>query len=161
MKKFLSGVLILTLCFSFVACGSQSKADTVGEKLRADFIKAAANKDASAQEIVDAIIADPVLDIAVSSNEVEEGLLTGFDNVEFSDFLEAVQFGPMISGIPFIGYVFVLDEEDGDADGFVKALKDNANPRWNVCTEADEVIAEKSGNKVFFLMCPKSFDEEE
>ena len=55
--------------------------------------------------------------------------------------------------IPFVGYIFVLDA-DADAEAFVQTLKDNADPRWNICTEADETIAEHVGNTVFFVMCP-------
>jgi len=39
-------------------------------------------------------------------------------------------------------------------------LKDNANPRWNICTEAEETVVGSVDNKVFFVMCPKSFETE-
>ena len=67
-------------------------------------------------------------------------------------------FAPMMGTIPFVGYVFAL--EDGtDAAAFVKTLEDNGNLRWNICTEAEEMIVEAEGNNVLFLMCPKSFEE--
>ena len=66
-------------------------------------------------------------------------------------------FAPMIGTIPFVGYVFTL-AEGADAEAFVKTLSDNANPRWNICTEAEDTIIEAVGNKVFFLMCPKSLE---
>ena len=44
---------------------------------------------------------------------VEPGLLTGFGNTEITGFKEGVMFAPMIGTIPFVGYVFVL--EDGVA----------------------------------------------
>ena len=70
----------------------------------------------------------------------------------FSDAL----FMGMISA--FVGYVFEL--ADGtDVDEFKSTLKDSANLRWNICVEAEELIVENDGNKVFFLMCPKSFEE--
>ena len=64
----------------------------------------------------------------------------------------------MIGSIAFIGYVFEL--EDGvDAKSFVADLRNNANKRWNICVEADEMATSVVGNKVFFVMCPSQFEE--
>ena len=68
-------------------------------------------------------------------------------------------FAPMIGTIPFVGYIFVL-EEGTDVDGFKSTLETNADPRWNICTEADETIVDSVGNTVFFLMSPNTFEEE-
>ena len=38
--------------------------------------------------------------------------------------------------------------------------KKSANPRWNICTEADELIVENKGDKVVVIMTPESFEEE-
>jgi len=89
---------------------------------------------------------------------VEEGFLTGFDNAEIKGFSSGHMFAPAIGTIAFVGYAFEL-AEGTDADAFVKMLKNSANPRWNICTEAEQTIVEKNGNKVFFLMCPKSLEE--
>ena len=88
---------------------------------------------------------------------VEEGLLTGFGNTEVIGFQEGIMFAPMIGSIPFVGYVFTL-EEGTDIDSFVGLLEENADPRWNICTEAEETIVEPSDNMVFFLMCPSQFE---
>ena len=69
-------------------------------------------------------------------------------------------FGPAIGTIPFVGYVFVL-EDGADVEGFKTTLKDNANLRWNICTMAEEMVCESEGNTVFFLMCPTSFEQPE
>jgi len=67
-------------------------------------------------------------------------------------------FQPMIGSIAFIGYVFEL--EDGvSASDFAANLKQNANMRWNICVEAEETVTSVAGNKVFFVMCPKQFEE--
>ena len=50
-------------------------------------------------------------------------------------------------------------EEGADVEGFVQTLTDNADPRWNICTEAEETVVEVCGDKVFFLMCPKTLEE--
>lgn len=89
---------------------------------------------------------------------VEEGLLNGFGNTEVTGFSEGVMFAPMIGSIPFVGYVFTL-EEGADAETFMQSLKDSADLNWNICTAADEMTVEQSGNKVFFLMSPLNFSE--
>jgi len=88
----------------------------------------------------------------------EEGLLWGFDNYEVKGFKSGAVFMPMIGSIPFVGYVFTLDE-GADVDAFMQTLKDNADPRWNICTEAEETIIESADNMVFFVMCPAQFEE--
>ena len=90
---------------------------------------------------------------------VEPGFLTGFDNTEIKGFKEGAMFAPMIGTIPFVGYVFTLDDSTNASD-FISTLKSAANLRWNICTSADEMVTGSAGNKVFFVMCPKSFDQE-
>lgn len=182
MKKFLATLIIATLCVSFTACGGNNSnaadngtnnsentsveapadtvADTVGTKLAADFkSQVAANDSASALEIADAILMNEVINFGGASMEVEPGLLNGFNNAEITGFSEGAMFAPMIGSIPFVGYIFTL--EDGtDVAAFMDNLKTNADLRWNICTEADEMVVENAGNKVFFVMCPTNFDEE-
>ena len=90
---------------------------------------------------------------------IEPGMQMGFDNAEITGFSEGALFAPMIGTIPFIGYVFIL-EDGADVDAFKETLKSNANPRWNICTEAEETVVESVDNKVFFVMCPAAFEEE-
>ena len=87
----------------------------------------------------------------------EEGWLNGFDK-EITGFTEGTMFSPMIGSIPFVGYVFRL-KEAGEADGFVRTLRENGNLRWNVCTQADEMVTETVGDTVLFIMSPLSFDD--
>ncbi|MDI9243016.1 hypothetical protein [Fusibacillus kribbianus] len=131
---------------------------TVGQTLLADFEKQM-TEDAGkgAQAIADALITNPIIPFAGASMAVEPGLLTGFGNAEITGFQEGVMFSPMIGTIPFVGYIFVL-EDDADIDGFTGLLKDNADLRWNICTEAEELVVHSVGNTVFFVMCPKSFE---
>lgn len=90
---------------------------------------------------------------------VEPGLLSGFDNYEVTGFEEGATFGPMMGSIPFVGYVFKLPA-DADVDAFMTGLKDNANMRWQICVEAEELIAEADGSTVFFLMTKKNLNKE-
>lgn len=128
---------------------------TVGDTLAAVW---RANSSKSAEEIANAVISHSSIQFMGGVVPVEEGLLTGFDNAEIKGFKNGYMFAPAIGTIPFVGYVFEL-ADGANADAFVNTLKSSANPRWNICTNAEQTIVEKSGNKVFFLMCPKSFEE--
>lgn len=131
---------------------------TVGNILLADFKAKAASSNALS--LAESLVANPVMaDIMAGAMEVEPGFLTGFDNNEITGFKSGAVFMPMIGTIPFVGYVFEL--EDGtDASSFISNLKSSANLRWNICTTADEMVSGSVGNKVFFVMCPTSFDQE-
>ena len=130
MKKIITLTLVAAMLLAFVSCGNAEKAPeettdkieqnentndtteetksegTVGETLLADF-KANATKDP--QSIADAVLANPVLGFMPATMPVEEGFLNGF-NEEIKGFKEGVMFGPAIGTIPFVGYVFVLDD---------------------------------------------------
>ena len=134
----------------------QETAKTVGNKLLAEF-KSKANSG-SALSIAESLANGGSLPFMAGAMEVEPGLLSGFDNAEITGFKSGAVFQPMIGSIAFIGYVFEL--EDGvSAKDFIANLKSSANLRWNICVEAEEMVAGSSGNKVFFVMCPKQFEE--
>ena len=162
MKKTIAIILAALMMLAMAACGTGTSAPaetdpaptTVGTKLLADFRTMA---DKTPQEIADALLTNEVIQFMPMTMPVEEGFLNGF-NEEIKGFKEGVMFGPMIGTIPFVGYVFTV-ADGGDVDAFVKTLEDNANLRWNICTEAEELIVEAEGNTVFFVMCPKSFEE--
>lgn len=138
---------------------SAPAATTVGTKLQAAFkSEVAANSSISAEALANKLLANEVIKFSGGAVPVEPGMLTGFDNAEIKGFSEGVMFAPMIGSIPFVGYVFTLDAGT-DASAFVSTLKANANPRWNICTEAEETVVERAGNKVFFVMCPKDMSE--
>ena len=185
MKKIIALILAATLIFSVTACSekpatetpdvdtenTQNETDdsstndttestdgTVGEILSKDFKdRVTADSSLSAQAIADELVKNSVLQFGPAVMPVEPGLLTGFDNTEINGFKEGVMFAPMIGTIPFVGYVFVL-EDGADVESFKTTLSDSANLRWNICTEAEEKIVENVGNTVFFLMCPKSLE---
>ncbi len=132
--------------------------ETVGRILLADFeqyIKE--NPGVSAQEMADHILTNPIIQFSSATMPVEEGLLTGFGNAEITGFDEGVMFSPMIGSIPFVGYIFTLSE-GADTEAFVQLLTDNADPRWNICTEADETVTGKAENMIFFVMSPAQFE---
>ena len=161
MKKLVALLLSAVMMFSLVACGNTGDSEevkepeTVGEFLLQDFLD---NSEGTAQEVADRLIQNEILPFDAVTMPVEPGFLTGFDNAEITEFKEGVMFAPMMGTIPFVGYVFTLDDET-DVTEFVTVLGDNANLRWNICTEAEEMIVEAEGSTVFFLMSPKSFEE--
>lgn len=175
MKKLITLVIASAMLLAVTSCGDKDAKDpaetttaqttvvtgesetaegTVGETLLADFKTMA---DKSAQDIADALIQNPVIAFMPATMPVEEGFLNGF-NEEIKGFKEGVMFGPAIGTIPFVGYIFTL-EDGADVDGFKTTLKDNANLRWNICTAAEEMVCENVGNTVFFVMCPTAFEE--
>ena len=160
MKKMIALLLASVMMLSLAACGSNGneevkELETVGEFLLQDF---KSDSEGSAQEIADRLIQNEVLPFDPVTMPVEPGFLTGFDNAEITGFKEGVMFAPMMGTIPFVGYIFVL-EDGADVDGFVQTLEDSANLCWNICTEAEEMTVEAEGNTVFFLMSPKNFEE--
>lgn len=170
MKKIIALLMATFMVLTMVACGgnaddvnsdiapnTESTESTVGQTLLADFTN---DSSGTAQEIADRILGNEIIQFMSAATPIEEGLLSGFDNTEIKGFKEGVMFGPMMSSIAFVGYVFEL-EDGADVDAFKQTLKDSANLRWNICVEAEELIVENQGNKVFFLMCPKSFEQPE
>ena len=129
---------------------------TDGEILLADF---KANPNGTAQEIADRLVTNPILPFMPVTMPMEPGFLMGFD-ADITGFEECVTFAPMISTLPFVGYIFTL-AEGADVEAFKTTLSDNANLRWNICTAAEEMVVENEGNTVFFLMCPTTFEQPE
>lgn len=132
------------------------EAKTLGQTLLADFKSKAASM--GTEELANALLSNPAIQFMGGAMSVEEGLLSGFDNAEIKGFKSGAVFMPMIGSIPFIGYVFEL-ENASDVSAFIKNLENNANRRWNICVEAEEMVTGSAGNKVFFVMCPKSLEE--
>ena len=130
---------------------------TLGNTLLADFKKkASAGMDTLA--IAEGLMQNEAILFSGGAMPIEEGYLSGFDNAEIKGFKSGAMFAPMIGSIAFVGYVFEL-EDGADAGAFISTLKGNANPRWNICVAADEMVTGSVGNKVFFVMCPTSLEQ--
>lgn len=134
--------------------------ESPAKQLLADFhAKMADGTNYSTEQIAEALIKQDKIPFSGTSMAVKPGYLNGF-NSEINGFAEGTFFGPMISSIPFAGYIFRL-EDGADTDAFVSQLNENADLAWNICTQADEKLCEASGNMVFFIMAPASFEDEE
>lgn len=141
-------------------CANEFKEDTskatLGNILKAEFEKIA--NSGNALQIAEKLAANDCVNmLSMGAMSVEQGFLAGFDNTEITGFSDGAMFAPMIGTIPFVGYVFNVDNPEY-AKAFADMLESSANPRWNICTRADETVVATSGNKVFFVMCPASLE---
>ena len=151
MKKIVSIILCFMLVFSIAGCSSPSEeANTTGTKLLADF-KTAIKSDKDLHSVAEKLSSSDYLSFDCVVEDFTEGYLPGFDS-DISGFKKASGFMPMIGTIPFVAYIFEVDEPDS----FMKLLDKEKNTAWNICTQADEVVMGSEGNYVFFVMCPDS-----
>lgn len=82
--------------------------------------------------------------------ECGEGYLPGF-SADVTGFKSGYKLQPMIGTIPFAVYIFETD----DTEALLSTLDSLADPAWNICTQAEEVVSEISGSYVFFALCPE------
>lgn len=175
MKKGMAIVLVLILSMSLSACGCtptpepttpshtgvikpQVEENTLGAAQWAEFEQAiTANQNASAEELA-AALAESTAELffgTAAPIEKDAEFFAGFDEYRITGYKAAAVYMPMIGSIPFIGYVFELEDGVNPAD-FLKNLTENCNPKWNICVEAEQTVAGAIGDRVFFLMCPKA-----
>ena len=183
MKRILAVVLAVTMVFGLTACGKKNDnketttpvegtttpvsgeatitpefaEGTAGETLWNVFLTAVKeNEAATPEEIANTIITNPIIPFMGGALAVEPGFLAGF-NEEISGFEKGATFAPMMGSIAFVGYVFEL-AEDADVNAFIAKLKEQSNPRWNICVSADYTQIGAYENKVYFLMYPADLD---
>lgn len=165
MKKRwkLMGWLLAGIMLCSCSPAAQKQEEEVTEQSLAgsvltDFLqRAKADPEISPQQLAQDLLENEKIPFAGASMSVEAGYLNGF-TAPIEGFEEGATFGPMIGSIPFIGYVFKL-EEGADAENFMQQLQKQADLRWNVCTQADEMGCESEGRLVCFVMSPAEFDE--
>ena len=162
MTKRLTAIFLAVLAvLTLAACGQGETAPgTMGTMLAQVFEeRGKADPNLDLTDLGNTLMNDSGLPIDGEVTPVEPGLLMGCGNDEITGFAEGVMFAPVIGTSPFVGYLFRLDAGT-DGDAFVQTLKDQADPRWNICTEADETVVRREGDVVFFVMCPQSMDED-
>ncbi len=129
------------------------KEGTYGEMLWNEFL-ANMEADATGTVLSDAekMMESENILFAGGATEMAPGYLAGF-SADITGFESAAHFGPFMGSIAFAGYVFEL-AEDADVNAFMQTLKDNCDPAWQLCVQAEQTVVGAYGNKVFFLMCP-------
>lgn len=150
----IGGLFILSGCSKEEGVNPKEEDTSVSGILTSQFKKEIKeNKDSF--EVAKKISENEIIATSVDVVEVKNGdYVNGFDK-EIKGFKKAYAIKPIIGSIPFIAYIFEVD----DAKEFEKELNDNANLRWNVCTEADNKASAVVDNYVFFVMAPESFEE--
>lgn len=159
--RAVSALLAALLLLGLTACGGEEtkEPETMGQILLQEFeTQYQADPQADLDAMAQAILSQEVIGFQGTTAPVEPGTLMGFGGTPIQGFSQGVMFAPLIGAIPFLGYLFRLDAGT-DGDAFVKTLQDNADLRWNICTQADECIVQREGDVVFFLMCPRSMEE--
>lgn len=147
------------------------EANTIGDKINSVFsTKMTENNQTASIDLANAIIeaqivpymmgAVPLSDMAAPDEEGKV-YLQGFDNYDFAgvNLADSAVFMPMMGSVPFIGYIFDTADE-AELGNLMVTLKENANMRWQVCVEADQMIIENSGDKILFVMCPSTIEEQ-
>lgn len=125
---------------------------TLGEQFESEI-----KKEKDIEKVARKITENEVLAISVDVFQMKTGdYVSGFQK-EITDFKNAYTIRPMIGTIPFVAYIFEVE----NANEFAEELKSNADLRWNICTEAEEMHAVVYENYVFFIMSPKNFEQEE
>lgn len=159
ISKITLFLLVLSGLFVLTACGKEDKPveekeePTIASVLTEQFEKEI--KDNKALDVANKIAENEAIKINVETAELgKKDMVSGF-KTEIKGYKKAYVIRPMIGSIPFIAYIFEVESPED----FEKTLKDNADLRWNICTEADEMKTAVVDNYVFFIMSPKNFEE--
>jgi len=153
-------ISIFVLSVSFLTgCGTKENTTQVENKTVANTLSETFEKEIKKQKDIEKVaqtlseseVIVPALQTFVVG---EEDYLSGFKE-EIKGFDKAVGIAPMIGTIPFIAYVFEVE----NPKEFARVLEENAELNWNICTEADEMKTTIVDNYVFFVMSPTSFEE--
>lgn len=150
----IGGLFLLSGCSKEEEVKPKEKDTSVAGILTSQF-KEEMKKSKDSYEVIQKISKNEKIAISVDVIELKNGdYVDGFDT-EIKGYKKAYAIKPMIGSIPFVAYLFEVD----DAKEFEKKLNDNANLRWNICTEADNKSSAVVDHYVFFVMAPKSFEE--
>ena len=164
MKKIILVSLVLLTVLG--GCGKETsptdiienKVITPAKSILSDFVSMANDVEKTTENLANEIMQNDSVNFTVSVMGAVPGTLSGFKN-EITGFKKATVITPTLGTIPFIGYIFELEDKN-DVEAFRTKLKDNADPEWNVNADgkAEEIVCEAIGNRVLFVMSPKSFD---
>lgn len=151
MKRIFALLLVFVLMFSFAGC----KKDTIDSNLTSAF---KSNSDKSLDDIANIWKYDESINFDVDISHVSDGMMPGFGLFEIKGISDGVMVRPTDSSIPFVGYIFTLDE-DTDKKEFMQSLKDKADLNFNGVASADKVVVESDGDKVIVIITPEKNDK--
>lgn len=158
MKKILIIFIAIFSLFCITGCGKKEEVKeepkTVANMLSETF-KEVIETEKNIEKVAKTIAENEIIVPEVQTFTIAKGdYLAGFKE-EIKGFKKAVGIAPMINTIPLIAYVFEVEE----TESFTKSLEENADLRWNICTQADEKKITVVDNYIFFIMSPNSFEE--
>ena len=156
LKRILLVVPLALCCMLLVGCSSKTETGdlTIAKSLAKQFQESI--QDNSLEDTMKKV-SDKVseeLNVEVAKLVDGEDYIAGF-TTEIKGFKDGYVIRPMIGSIPFVAYAFEVE----DATSFEKTLKEKADLRWNICTEADSIETTISDNYVFVVMSPDSFED--
>lgn len=167
MKKFKLILAAIAIVFSFCLLTGCAKVEKPKEETNqkveekslavtlSEQFKEAIKEEKDIKKVAEKISQNEVLQISTNVESLKKNdYLSGFQT-EIKGYKKVVAIRPMISTIPFLAYIFEVE----NAEEFAKNLKNNADLRWNVCTEADDLEVTVVDNYVFFIMAPNNFEE--
>ncbi|MCI7066444.1 MAG: hypothetical protein SOY46_07380 [Butyrivibrio crossotus] len=155
MKKLFTGIIILTMAVGLFGCSkSDSNGETTIDNTKESVTDTTDNpttesegNNSGSDDMDSAEIEKKIVSI------FEDGIDKGTDIEEIAKLIAPVggyEIAPVIGSIPYVSYIFETD----DAEALAAQLKKSANPRWNICTEANEPVIKVKDNYVFLTMCP-------
>ena len=81
--------------------------------------------------------------------DIPEDYMIGF-TARTEKFNDGAYLAPIIGAQPFIVYLFQTD----NTRDLETELRANADLRWNICTQASEIVCEEFGEYLLFAMVP-------
>ena len=127
--------------------------EPLGGALASDFKKRMkGKKEMDPGKLARQLLNHPAMKFQGSVTEITKGPLTGFSG-EIDGFTKGAVFAPDESSVPFIGYVF-LTEDNAHAEELKRELGKKANPGWNMRAKTSRKVIKTVGKMVLFVMYP-------
>ena len=160
MKKVITLILVLMMVMALAACGEKEdgKGNTVSNLTDEQLLE-------KLQGIVDGKTGDmPVENISFTQladmGADPSGLFGNwFNGMAIPEGAKIVVNNPMMMGQAHV-VLLIQPAEGTDITKLEQELKDNANPRWNICTEANFVESAVKDGLILFMMTTTGGDSQ-
>ena len=131
---------------------------TIGAVLAEDFDNIMLmDGEISVNEAMEAIRINPEIVFMTEISAINEGMLLGFGDNSISGFTEGVMLKPTIPTIPFVAYIFSVDDSQ-NVEEFARNLSVCVELKWNEVEEADDITVSIAGQYVFCVISKYYFE---
>ena len=131
---------------------------TIGAVLAEDFDNIMLMDEAqSINDVMEAIRVNQEIVFMTEISSVKEGKLLGFGENSINGFIEGVILKPTIPTIPFVAYVFSLDDTQ-NAEEFARNLTACVDLKFIEVEEAEEIVVTIAGQYVFCVISKYYFE---